>query len=262
MELDGKDRGTDPGTDRRLFVWLFLGGLAGSLIGVPWAIAVLRAPAAGGAVDPRAMWLSAVAEALFLLAPASAVGVWLGKKVGLGPRLGRELVAGVPGGWGRVRLALLPTVLAGLAVGVLGYLGQNAIPNGALAPGLDNPSTLETFLRTLSAGVTEEILFRLGLMTLFVWAIRSMGRRPALHGPSLWVGNLLAALLFAAAHLPQLTFQAYGWRLLLPFVAVSSTAGMVMGWLYQRYGLISAVVAHWMVDVVVYVIPRLLALIP
>ena len=249
---------TSLGTDRVLFLWLLLAGLFGSLIGVPWAIAVLRDPAAGRPVDPRAVWLSTIAEALLFVTPSSAVGVWLGNKVGLGPRLVRELVSGMPGGWEHVRLGFLPTILVGLTVGVLGFFCQNSIPKSALMPGLDNPNTFEIFLRTLSAALTEEILFRLGLMTLLVWVIRSIVKKPAIHVPSLWAGNVLAALVFAGAHFPQLTFQTHGWSLLIPFVMVSGSAGMIMGWLYMRYGLVSAIVAHFIVDLVVYVIPRLL----
>jgi hypothetical protein len=204
------------------------------------------------------VWLLAVVEALLFLAPASAVGVWLGKKVGLGPRLLREFASGMPRSWKRARAQLLPTAVVGLTLGVLGFFGQNSIPRDALIPGLDNPTTFEVFLRTLSAALTEEILFRLGLMTFFVWALGSVARRPAVHSPSLWVGNALAALVFAGAHLPQLTLQAYGWRLLVPFAIVSSGAGMIMGWLYMRYGLVSAIVAHFIVDLVVHVIPGLL----
>ena len=247
-------------TDRVLFVWLFLAGLFGSLIGVPWAIAVLRHPAAGGPADPRIMWLLALVEALFFLAPASAVGVWLGKKVGLGPRLLSELVSKAPGSWGHVRSNLKASLAVGFTLGVFGFV-QYLIPEGALPPGLDNPNTFEFFLRCLSAGLTEEILFRLGLMTFFVWAIRSIVKKPALHVPSLWAGNVLAALVFASAHLPQLAFQTYGWSLLIPFVMVSSGSGIIMGWLYMRYGLISAIVAHFIVDLVVYVVPRLLTVI-
>jgi hypothetical protein len=251
---------TNHRTDRVLFVGLLLAGLFGSLVGVPWTIAVLRHPAAGGPADPRIVWLWAGAEALFFLAPASAIGLWLGQKVGLGPRLLRQLASRMPGAWKHARAQLLPTILVGLTAGVLGLFSQNAIPRDALMPGLDNPTTFEILLRSLSAGLTEEILFRLGLMTLFVWAIRSIVKRPAMHVPSLWAGNALAALLFAAAHLPQLAFfQRHSRSLLIPFALVSGSAGMIMGWLYIRYGLISAVVAHFIVDLVVYVVPRLLA---
>ncbi len=188
--------------DRVLFVWLLLAGLLGSLVGVPYTVAVLMDPAAGGPIDPRLAWLSALAEALFLLAPASAVGVWLGNKVGLGPRLLRELVSKVPGGWERVRGNLKTSMIVGFTMGVLG-LAQYLIPQSALGPGLQNPTAFECALRSLSAALTEEILFRLGLMTSFVWAIRSIVKKPAFHVPSLWIGNALAALLFAGGHLPH-----------------------------------------------------------
>jgi hypothetical protein len=230
-----------------LFVGLLLAGLFGNLIGVPWAIAVLR--------DPAPVWLSAVVEVLFFLTPASAVGVWLGKKVDLGPRFMRELVSRMSGGWEHVRLGLLSAMITGLTLGVVGFFAQRAIPQSALMPGLNNPNTFEWFLRCLSAALTEEIFFRLGLMTFFVWVIRSIVKKPAIDVPSLWVGNLLSALLFASGHLPQLTF--HGWSLLVPFAIFSSTTGMIMGWLYMRYGLASAIVAHFIVDLVVYVIPRL-----
>jgi hypothetical protein len=149
-------------------------------------------------------------------------------------------------------------MIVGFTLGVLG-LSQYLIPQGALGPGLQNPSAFECSLRSLSAALTEEILFRLGVMTFFVWAIRSIVRKPAFHVPSLWIGNALAALLFAGAHLPHvLTFGTPGWSILIPLVTVSSLAGIIMGWLYMRNGLVSAIVAHFIADVVVYVLPRML----
>jgi hypothetical protein len=46
---------------------------------------------------------------------------------------------------------------------------------------------------------------------------------------------------------------------LLLHVAFSSGMGMLFGWLFIRYGLVSARVAHFVVDLVQTVIPRLLA---
>jgi len=260
-EPDVNDLLTRQRTDRILYVCLLLAGLLGIMVGVPYTIAVLMDPAAGGPVDPRVVWLSAVAEALFLLAPASAVGVWLGEKVGLGPRLLRELVSRIPGGWDRLRSSLRPSMLVGLTMGVLG-LCQYSLPAGALGPGLDAPSTFEYFLRSLSAALTEEILFRLGLLTFFVWVIRSVVKKPALDAPSLWAGNVLAALMFAGAHLPHMvTFGSTTWDLLIPIVMGSTGVGFILGWLYIRYGLIGAIVAHFIADLVLYVIPRLLGVI-
>ena len=241
-----------PRTDRVLFVWLLLTGWFGVLAGLPWTLAVLRD------YPGTAWWWEAAGDALFYMPASAAIGVWLGKKVGLGSGL-RELVSGTPGCWKQARLALVPGTLIGLTLGVTQLLSQNVMPKDVLIPALNNPNTFEWLLRCLSAALTEEIAFRFGLMSLFVWIIRAIVKRPAIHTPSLWIGNLLAALVFAAAHFPQLELQRYGLSLLIPFVVSSSGVGMIMGWLYMRYGLVSAITAHLVTDLMIYVIPRLAA---
>lgn len=240
--------------DKVLFIWLLLAGWFGVLIGVPWTIAVLR-----GYPGTEWWWEGAI-DFLFFIPISASVGVWIGKKVGLGSGL-RELVSGTPGSWKQVSLAIVPGTLVGLAMGTLGLISQNVIPKDVLIPELNNPNTFELFLRCLSASLTEEIAFRFGLMSLFVWIIRSIVRGPAVQTPSLWIGNLLSALVFAAAHFPQLELQRYGLSLLITFVVSSSGTGMILGWLYMRYGLISAITAHLITDLVANVIPRLVLLI-
>jgi hypothetical protein len=240
--------------DRVLFVWLLLSGWFGVLMGLPWTLAVLRDYPGTG------WWWEAAGDLLFFVPASTAAGVWLGKKVGLGSEL-RELVSGTPGCWKQVRLALVPGTLVGLTLGVIQLISQNVMPKDVLIPALNNPNTFEWLLRCLSATLTEEIAFRFGLMSLFAWIIWSILKRPALHAPSLWIGNLLSALMFAAAHFPQLELQRYGLSLLIVFVVTSSSVGMIMGWLYMRYGLVSAMVAHLVTDLMIYVIPRLAAVV-
>lgn len=230
-------------TDRVLFSWVLFAGLAGTLLGVPWTISILG--------DPTVVWVSAAVEVLLFLAPASAVGVWLGKKVCLGSSL-RQFVSDWPAGRALARSGLLTAVLVGSALGGVGFLAQHSLPERALISGLEIPNTFTWLLRCLSAALTEEVFFRFGLLTFFVWIIRSVSKKPAFHVPSLWFGNLLSAVAFAGAHLPQLTPGGSGF--LVPIVAFSTAAGMVMGWLYIRHGLISAVVGHFVADVMVYVV--------
>jgi hypothetical protein len=246
--------------DRVLFVWLFLTGLLGSLIGVPYTIAVLMDPAAGGPVDLPMVWLSAIGEAILFLAPASAVGIWLGKQVGLGPKILSIFVTQTSVNWKTLRSHFYAGLIVGLVLGVVASI-QNTLPKGALGAGLDNPSTFEYLLRCMSAAITEEILFRLGLVTLFVWIIRIIVKKPALHVLALWIGSLVSALLFAGAHLPNLlVFGSAGSSLVLIILVFSTVAGLVMSWLYIRYSLFSAMIAHFIVDAIVYVLPRMLAM--
>jgi hypothetical protein len=67
----------------------------------------------------------------------------------------------------------------------------------------------------------------------------------------------MSALVFAGAHLPQVA--AGGLILLVPVVVFSTSAGMVMGSLFMRFGLASAIVGHFTADLMVYVVPRMVA---
>ena len=49
--------------------------------------------------------------------------------------------------------------------------------------------------------------------------------------------------------------------LFIPFVVSSSGIGMIMGWLSVRYGLVSAIAAHLFTDLMIYVVPRVAAMI-
>jgi hypothetical protein len=245
--------------DLKLFIWLAVASLFGSLIGAPWTIAVLMDPAAGGPVDPRLIWLSALAEAFLLLVPACAVGVWLGKRVGLGARLLHGLLAGLPGTWSRLRTSLPPSISVGLALGLVALWSRSQAPRGALGLGFDNPTALEWLLRSLSAGITEEIFFRLGLMTLLVWLLRLAVRKSSFEAVSVWTGNVVASLGFAAAHLPNVvTSGTAGSTVIIVIVMLNTVAGIAMGWLYSRYGLMPAVGAHFITDVVQWLMPVLL----
>ena len=199
-----------------LFLIFFFAGLFGCLIGVPFSIAVLEDPAAGGPVDPQTVWLRALGEALFMLAPASLVGIWLGSKEGLGAPILTGLIARAPGTTKQIRSILVPSIIVGLMIAVPGLIAWFTLPEDAYGPGMTNPTPFEWLLRSLSAALTEEIFFRLGLMALFVWIIRFVVRRTTIEKPSLWIGNFLAALIFACAHLPHvLSSGSPDWNMVI-----------------------------------------------
>ena len=76
-----------------------------------------------------------------------------------------------------------------------------------------------------------------------------------------WAGNLLAALLFGAIHLPQ---AAMFYGLCAPIAVYTllfnAIAGAIFGWLYWRRGLVAAMVAHGAADILIKVVLPLLGL--
>jgi len=112
------------------------------------------------------------------------------------------------------------------------------------------------FMAAISAGIIEEILFRLFGLSLLVWLggflIHNVEGRP--KPVVFWVANIVFALIFGAAHL--ITAKAIGWPMnalvLTRTFVLNGVAGIAFGWLFWSYGLESAMFAHFFTDVVLY----------
>lgn len=98
--------------------------------------------------------------------------------------------------------------------------------------------------RLLYGGITEEVISRFGVMSLFIWLFSLLFKcKPTWI---YWVGILLAALLFGLSHLP-LVFSSNkeaSLSIVLYIVLGNMVGGSIFGWLYWKKGLESAMIAH------------------
>ncbi len=141
-------------------------------------------------------------------------------------------------------LSALPRAAgAGVAIGVVSLALQAGfrplVPEAARQSieGVSIPSPWEGFLASISAGFNEEVWFRLGLMTLFVFLGAKLSRQGGRPAPAvIWTAIALVALLFAAVHLPQIA--ALAGSLPAPLVAfvllTTGSGGVAFGWLYWK----------------------------
>lgn len=117
------------------------------------------------------------------------------------------------------------------------------------------PSLWARFLGSIGAGIREEIWFRLGVMTVFAWIIsRLIPRSSSRVSSVIGSGNVIAALLFGAMHLPQAA-QATRLSGAVTFYLLvgNGIVGLACGWLYWRKGILAAIVSHITVDLVLKV---------
>jgi hypothetical protein len=114
---------------------------------------------------------------------------------------------------------------------------------------LPTPPAWTGLLASVGAGIQEEIWLRLGFMTFLVWLGTRIVRRPTPASGIVWIGNVLAAILFGALHLPQ-AFVLVGINAtLVAFTLLGNgVPGIVFGWLYWRHGLVPAMVSHFAAD--------------
>lgn len=95
---------------------------------------------------------------------------------------------------------------------------------------------------------------RWGLMTFFVWICYRITQKKGsqIKGYNYLFGILLAALLFAAGHLPVASMLSFGvTNLLLLYIIVgNSLFGIIAGYLYWKQGLEAAIIAHMTAHIV------------
>jgi membrane protease YdiL (CAAX protease family) len=187
-------------------------------------------------------WLEFL-QNLSLYASCSLLGLVLAEKAPLQVFLVRRTTTWVH----KAALLFLFGVLPGTAVGMIYH---NVFFQYRLSPRLPLrvkavQTYYDSFIVSLRAGVTEELVFRFLLMTAFFYILKKAFFPLAAQGftAARWIpflfSLLLSSLLFGFVH------GAYGFM-------TAFLAGLVLGLVYFRAGLESAIVAHFMADLVFF----------
>lgn len=96
--------------------------------------------------------------------------------------------------------------------------------------------------RAFGAAVMEEVIARLLLMGGIAWLAV---RRGASHGRAYGIALLGSALIFGLLHFPGFSVAA---AVLVP---LNTAAGLVLGWLFWRWGLPYAILCHFIAGLVI-----------
>ena len=168
------------------------------------------------------------------------IGIWLGKKIGL---------------WKDETHFEKKTLLITLAIAVIGGLAlilpdllffgkyNEVIMNSYAA----EPTVVYIVGAILYGGVIEEVMLRLFWMSLISFILWKLFARKA-EKPTLAIlvaSNIIAALLFAAGHLPA-NFMMFGNSPLILFrcFLLNGAFGLLFGYLYRKHGLRYSMLAH------------------
>ncbi len=169
-----------------------------------------------------------------------AAGIWLGKKIGL---------------WKDEKKITRKPLIASVIISVVG--GLTLILSDLLFFGnysqiiMDSynvkPTISYLIASVLYGGVIEEVMLRLFWMSLVAFVLWKTFERKKDHPSSgvLIAANIIAALLFAAGHLPA-TATMLGLSPMIVFrcFLLNGGMGLMLGWLYRKYGLRYSMIAH------------------
>ncbi len=139
------------------------------------------------------------------------------------------------------------TLFTGLVLSTDLFYFRNRIPQVA-AMYQGKPSFAYWMASVFYGGVMEEVMLRLFMMSLIVFLSWKIFFRKEAEPPAgvVIAANIIAALLFAAGHLPA-TLQTFGGitpMLLLRCFLLNGAVGLVFGSLYRKYGIQYSMMAH------------------
>ena len=228
----------------KYFFLIWLAGIPG-VVAISWLVLPLLLEGQPLPAPQSVLSMTSAVQSALLLALAA----WTGAK--LAPQVGLYAPVLMATADGRLDLDTLRSqLLPGLIGGILGIAVLVAFARFAPEPlaQLQDRFSLPLIARVLYGGITEEILVRWGLMTVMVWTCwrifqGGVGTPSAL---SVWLPILLSALAFGALHLPMVVAMLGPLSAsLFTYIVIANTAfGIVAGFLFWRYGLEAAMLAH------------------
>jgi hypothetical protein len=231
------------------FAWFLLGFLGIVAMAARIGVDDLRAVEGAPEIGDNALVLLLIVQPSVLLAVAVALGVGLSGKVGLRSWLTDRLRGDPPAlvSFPSVVGTLALTVAAALLALLLDLAFRLAAPDAfAGMPGPDL-ALVPRLSALLYGGITEELMLRYGLMTALAWAAFAiLRRRAAAHRDAvMWGVILVVAIAFGVGHLPALSAAVEPNAILvLRTIGINALLGALYGWLYWRYALEHAVLAH------------------
>jgi len=253
----------------KIFFILLIASIIGVAAIVPYSLAIQGTTLAE--LDlPIPTWLLITLQILqntVMFAVVIFVGLLAANRVGLGlPTLEARLQGESVGQ--KIKSFLLPSILLGIVGSVLVILLDSLVFKPLLMAELGDkaaslnqealqPAAWKGFLASFYGGINEEILLRLGLMSILVWLGRLISKTEEGH-PTIgviWTANILAAVLFGLGHLPATAALFPITPLVITrAIVLNGLIGIAFGYLYYKHGLEAAILSHFTADIVLHVL--------
>lgn len=196
-----------------------------------------------------------------LLGLIIGVGLLLTAKLGLpGVPLIEDWRAGKSIG-GKVREIIQPALMTGFGVGIAVLLMFSLLLHKELAQLPVGKAALmpiwKRFLLCFYGGLTEEIMMRIFLFSLLAWLLSKFWRSEtgAPGRKVVWAAAVILALIFGLGHLGSIIpLMPITFNLVLGALLLNGVASIAFTSLYLRRGLEAAMLAHFVADLLIWVI--------
>ncbi len=180
------------------------------------------------------------------------LGLVLARKLGFAELWSKDVPA--------QRRLLIPA-LAGIVLGAFFILADGILRQWHTFGPIPHPPFPTSLVASATAGIGEEIIFRLVFISFWVWLVSEVILKKRWMNPVFWIVAIASAFAFAAAHLPSLMFL-FGMKsigdvppaLMAELLLINGTLSIIAAYYIRTRGLLAAISVHFWADVVWHVI--------
>jgi len=151
--------------------------------------------------------------------------------------------------------------LAGAGIGIFLILMDFVFTHFFSVGRLPHPPFPTSLLASLSAGIGEEIIFRLFFISFWTWLISYVLLRRRGLVPVYWVVSTLSALVFSASHFPSLmalqgatSIRQFPVAVIVEVFLLNGALSLVAAYFFKKSGYLAAAGVHFWADVVWHVV--------
>jgi membrane protease YdiL (CAAX protease family) len=155
---------------------------------------------------------------------------------------------------------LIPALI-GIGVGLFFILADLIFSKFNTVGKIPHPPFPTSFFASLSAGIGEELIFRLFFISFWVWLFSYVILKKKWQNQIFWIVVFFSALAFAFGHLPSImilfglkSFSAIPFPFLAEIVLLNGVVSVFCAYYFRKYGFIAAVGIHFWTDIVWHVI--------
>lgn len=160
-----------------------------------------------------------------------------------------------------VKQRMLIPALIGATLGVFFVLADAILSKFHTLGPIPHPPFPTSVVASASAGIGEEVIFRLFFISFWVWLVSNVILKRKWQNQIFWIVTVASALAFALAHIPSIMFL-FGLKtmgdipiaLMSEIILLNGILSIVAAYYFKTRGFLSAVSIHFGADVVWHVI--------
>ncbi len=203
-------------------------------------------------VPPEQIAIVAAGTVLIFYGGLGYLGVRLARKLGypdlLDARVTQRQRFVVPG-------------IAGLWLGLIFIVADNVFGRLHSYGPLPHPPFPTSIVASLSAGIGEELIFRLFFIPAVVWFISRVVLKGAQENTVYWTAAMFSAMFFAGGHIPSVlillqvtNFDEIPSALISEIFLLNGALSLVAAYFFRRSGYLAAATVHTAADFVWHVL--------